>query len=287
MLSYEKMSQSTLDQQYSPSSCIDDIMVYINQYIIQSQFAYDTLRDLCFKNVQYAQEKRAVLDIFVPKGQGPFPVHVFIHGGYWQELSVNESTFAAPNFIDHEIIFIALDYTLAPDATLFRIVEQVQEGFLWILNNIEKYNGEKGNITLSGSSAGGHLVAEILAIDWKKFGYQFCPVKGACEVSGVFDLRPLARTYVNDPLGLSESDAIALSPQFHIPESSCPVIFSYGEIETDEFKRQTQDYMEAWNKAGHISQYIDMPAFNHFDIILELNNKHSPLFKAVLKQILQ
>ena len=282
----QKMNKETLNREYSPSSCIDDIMVYIQQYIDQSKTAYQQLATRCHKDVKYGPEDRSHMDIFVPDGPGPFPVHVFIHGGYWQELSKTESSFAAPNFLDHDVIFIALDYTLAPEASLFEIVDQVRCGILWILNNCENYAGNKSNITLSGSSAGGHLVAEVLSMDWHAQGYDGCPIKGACEVSGIFDLRPLVDTTVNDLLHMTTEDATALSPHFHIPADGCPVVFSYGENETSEFKRQTKEYMAAWQKSGHDARYIAMPAFNHFDIILELNNKNSPLFQAVLKQIL-
>jgi len=286
MKQYENMSKETLEREYSPSSCSDDVMIYIQKYREESQSAYQKYAAQCHKDIKYGPVNRAHMDIFVPKGDGPFPVHIFIHGGYWQELSKAESVFAAPNFLDHDIIFIALDYALAPEASLYEIVDQVRQGTLWILENIAQYGGDKDNMTLSGSSAGGHLVAEILSMDWAKQGYASCPLKGACAVSGLYDLRPLVKTYVNEPLHLTQEDAAALSPQFHLPGTSCPVIFSYGEKETNEFKRQTHDYMAAWQQAGHNAVYIDMPAFNHFDIILELGKKNSPLFKAVLAQML-
>lgn len=283
---YENMTIETLEREYSPSSCVDDIMVYIQDYSDLSEAARLKLSSQYQENVKYGPAPREYMDIFRPKGEGPFAVHVFIHGGYWQELSKAESAFAAPNFVDHNIIFIALDYTLVPEASLFEIVSQVRSAALWILNNIAEYGGDKDNITLSGSSVGAHLVAEILSMDWASHGYNHCPIKGACEVSGIYDLRPLTQTYINDPLRMTMSDAKGLSPILHIPDKSCPIVFSVGGNETNEFKRQTKDYMTAWQKAGHKASYVDMPAFNHFDIILELGNKNSPLFKAILSQIL-
>lgn len=283
---YENMTKETLEREYSPSSCVDDIMVHIQDYSDLSEAARLKLSSQYQADVKYGPAPREYMDIFIPKGKGPFAVHVFIHGGYWQELSKAESAFAAPNFLEHNSIFIALDYSLAPEASLFEIVAQARLATLWILNNIEKYGGDNNNITLSGSSAGAHLVAEILNIDWTSHSYDHCPLKGACAVSGIYDLRPLTQTYINDPLRMTLSDATALSPIFHIPKKSCPVIFSVGGNETSEFKRQTQDYMTAWQKAGHEASYVAMPAFNHFDIILELGNKNSPLFKAILSQTL-
>jgi len=194
---YHIMGKEKLEREYSPSSCIDDIAVPLGKYSSLSHAARVNLKDQCHRNVKYGPEERAHMDIFAPKGDGPFPVHIFIHGGYWQELSKEESSFAAPNFLDHNIIFIALDYTLAPDASLSQIIDQVRQGMRWIVSHIDAYGGDKDNITLSGSSAGAHLVAEILNGDG---GH--CPVKGACMVSGIYDLRPLVLTYVINAGGI-------------------------------------------------------------------------------------
>ena len=279
------MDHETLEREYSPSSCIDDIMVYINQYVKRSAKAREDLKDNLKAGVKFGPEPRSHMDVFMPNGDGPFPAHIFIHGGYWQELSKNESAFAAPNFINHDIAYIALDYTLAPEATMFEIVEQVRSGIISILKNAEKFGINPENITISGSSAGGHLVAEILSMDWKAYGFDQCPIKGALAISGVYDLEPLVSTYVNEPLKMTVEDARALSPIYHIPEECCPIIFTYGENETSEFKRQTHDYMDACLRIGHSCRYIDMPSVNHFDIVFALNDKDSPLFQAVLNQI--
>lgn len=279
------MDHETLNREYSPSSCIDDIMVFINEYIDESKKAHDALKDNMTPDVKYGPEERSHMDIFIPDGDGPFPVHIFIHGGYWQQLSKNESAFAAPNFIEHDVIFIALDYTLAPEANMFEIVDQTRRGIISILKNAHKFGGDEKNITISGSSAGGHLVAEVISTDWKEYGFDSCPLKGALAISGVFDLEPIVDTYVNDPLKMTKQDAHDLSPLHHIPNESCPIIFTVGENETSEFHRQTAEYMKACNKKGISTSYVEMPIFNHFDIVMNLNKKESPLFQAVFSQI--
>jgi hypothetical protein len=41
----------------------------------------------------------------------------------------------------------------------------------------------------------------------------------------------------------------------------------------------------ACKEKGIKTSFVEMPGFNHFDIALDLNNKDSPLFQAVLDQI--
>ena len=84
---------------------------------------------------------------------------------------------------------------------------------------------------------------------------------------------------------MTKEDAHKLSPLYHVPNHSCPIIFTVGENETSEFHRQTNEYMNACNQKGIETSFIEILGFNHFDIALELNKKDSPLFQAVLKQI--
>ncbi len=247
---YHHMDHETLTREYSPSSCVDDIMVYIQQYIDESARVRKACADNFKPDIKYGPEERSSMDMFIPKGDGPFPIHIFIHGGYWQELSKNESAFGVENFLEHNVIYIALDYTLAPDATLYEIVDQAKRGVISVLKNAHKFNGDPDNITISGSSAGGHLVAQVMSMNWQEHGYEKCPLKGALAISGVFDLEPLVNTYVNDPLKLTVDDAKDLSPLYHIPTESCPLVVTYGENETEEFKRLTHEYMDACLRAG-------------------------------------
>ena len=109
MKPYHTMDHETLEREYSPSSCIDDIMVFIKQYIDESKKAHRILKDVMKPDVKYGPEQRSNMDLFVPKSDQLLPIHVFIHGGYWQELSKNESAFAAPNFIGNNVIFIFIE----------------------------------------------------------------------------------------------------------------------------------------------------------------------------------
>lgn len=283
---YRGMDQETLQGQYSPSSCIDDINIYISQYVDLSAKEKKHLKSHLQENIRYGPGIRENMDIFIPAGKGPHPVHVFIHGGYWQELSKNESSFPASNFLNHDIIFVALDYCLAPDATVPEIIDQVRRGMIWIYEFIDFHGGDPTNITLSGSSAGGHLVTEVLSTDWQACGLDKCPFKGGTAMSGVYDLTPLIYTDINEPLHLTEENVRDVSPLYHLPGDSCEMIFCYGDNETSEFKRQTQAYEKAWRSKNLPCQIFEMTGFNHFDAPLELANPDSRLFKAILQQVL-
>ena len=106
-------------------------------------------------------------------------------------------------------------------------------------------------------------------------------VKGACAISGIFDLEPIRLSEVNEWAKLDEAAARRLSPIRHLPERGCPLIVSYGGNETAEFKRQTDDYADAWRAAGFDATYVDMSETNHFDIVFDYQNPDGRLTRAV------
>lgn len=63
------------------------------------------------------------------------------------------------------------------------------------------------------------------------------------------------------------------------------LMVSYGESETTECKRQSDDYVAAWRERGFPGQYVPMPGTNHYDIVLTLNDPHSPLTRAIFDQM--
>jgi arylformamidase len=108
-------------------------------------------------------------------------------------------------------------------------------------------------------------------------------IAGAVLLSGLYDLTPLVDTHINDWMHLSLGDAQRNSPILTLPKHGPPILVSYGSNETAAFKRQSHDYLSAWQAKGFKGEYIDMPDTNHFDLVLHLNRLESPLVQKLLK----
>ena len=284
---YATFDQSELDREYSPSSCIDDINVYLEEFVRTSKAAKDdALRSgSCDLDLQYGPGEEETLDLFLPTESGSAPLHVFIHGGYWQLLSKNESCFAAPMFQRSGSYFAALNYTLAPHQTLTGIVEENRRAVIWLYENADKWGFDRDRIYLSGHSAGAHIAMMLLLTDWTTFGLPADAIKGVCAVSGVFDLEPVRLCYVNDVVAMHADEAERNSPILHKHLNHCPVIFSYGANETAEFKRQTDDYEKVLNEVGMPATLEEIADRNHFDVILDFADANSWLSQQVLSQM--
>ena len=80
------------------------------------------------------------------------------------------------------------------------------------------------------------LGAMIAADGWQtEYGVPADIVKGACLISGLYDLEPLRHTRVNEWVRLTARSARRNSPQFHLPRPNGRVVVVVGGRETDEF----------------------------------------------------
>ncbi len=283
MTQYRNFGAAELDAQYNARATTPNVLDILAQYAEQSARARAALP--CELDVAYGDHPDEALDIF-PAARPGAPVFVFIHGGYWRALNKSDSSNMAPTFTQAGATVVAVNYSLAPGASLDTIVDQCRRALAWIHRNIARHNGDARRIHVCGSSAGGHLVGMMLADGWHaEYGVPQDVVAGAIPLSGLFDLAPIPLTHINAWMKLSDADARRNSPMMHLPMQGCPMIVSYGETETAEFKRQTDDYLAAWRARGFPGTYVPMPGTNHFDLVLTLNDAASPLTRAILRQM--
>ncbi len=194
--------------------------------------------------------------LLVEAGPGA-PLLVFVHGGYWQALSAADSLFLAPAALDRGWSYAAVEYTLAPAATLPAMVEECRTALGALAGALAM---APSATVLSGHSAGAHLAAMVALVQPSPL-----PLDLLLLVSGVYDLRPLVHTTVNDPLGLDEPSAAALSPMLLPLTAHPPTLVTWGENDTDAFKAQGRAFAQRLGAAT-----MESPGHHHFDIVDEI-----------------
>jgi arylformamidase len=260
------------ERDYSPSSCIGgDYQPFIRAYVEQSAAARRAQAPV---TVRYGATDTQTLDLFVPAGVARPPVLVFFHGGYWQELSKRESAFAAPHCLAEGIAFAAVDYTLAPEATLDEIVVECRAALAWLVRHGAAAGIDPARLVVAGSSAGAHLAAMVALAAGDT-------VRGAVLVSGVYDLAPLIGTSIDKALHLDSATAARNSP-LHLPLKGFPRgLVCWGEIETGAFKQQSRAFAAALRAAGGQCEDFEIAGRNHFDVILDLADPAAELGRRV------
>jgi arylformamidase len=271
------------ERQYSPSSCVAAIAPYLEAYAARSRDAEQRFR--CQNNLLWGDGPDETFDYF-PAASADAPLLVYFHGGYWQELSKNESLFAAPDCVTNGIAFAAIDYTLAPRATLGPIVEQCRQAIASLHRQAPALGFDPRRIYVSGNSAGAHLAAMLLMEGWQAArGIPDDAVAGVVLLSGIYDLEPLTGTYIDAALHLTAEDVATLSPLRLKRGRPLKTIVAWGENETAEFKRQSRAFSRALVSSGFPVSAFEVAGTNHFDIVFGLADRESVLGQATVELI--
>jgi len=264
---WREMTADERSVAYSPSSMLDGPLdPYIQAYIDKSAAAYAACSDV--QTIRYGDRESTTVDLVVPPSDSPAPLHIFIHGGYWQELSKKESFFPATDTLAHGMAFAAVDYTLCPQASLDEIVAECCRAVSRLIGEADSLNIDPTRVILSGSSAGAHLAAMCCL----KLPPAHRPA-AAVLISGIFELEPLIGTYVNDAVGMDLETARRNSPAFDDLTEFPRALIAWGEHETDEFKRQSRHFAVLLASAGRPVEMIEVAGRNHFDIVEDIANE--------------
>ena len=278
---FRHYDRTALDAEYNNRAKVKDAMDWIARYGAVSARARAEL-PMQF-DVPYGPHHAERADIFPAAGPGPAPVHVFIHGGYWHRLDKADFSFVARAF--REAATVVVNYALVPTVDLDEQVRQVRASVAWVHANARSFGGDSSRITVSGHSAGGHLVAMLLATEWSRFGAPADVIKAGCGFSGLYDLEPIRLCYLNDVLGLTPEAARRNSPVHLKPTGRVPLILAVGADEGPEYHRQTNDLAAAWRAHGTPIDIVDAAGLNHFTIVAELERPNSALARAIRKQM--
>ncbi|SVD30241.1 uncharacterized protein METZ01_LOCUS383095, partial [marine metagenome] len=76
-----------------------------------SGFRFDRTKDIVYKEID---GKKLKLNAYVPKGDGPFPAVLVVHGGAWRAGSRTQLTMYAKSLTRRGYSCFAIDYRLAP-----------------------------------------------------------------------------------------------------------------------------------------------------------------------------
>jgi arylformamidase len=226
-------------------------------------------------DIRYGPKPRNGIDYF-KSGAEDAPLFAFIHGGYWQRNRKETFSFISAGPNAHGIDVAHIGYTLAPEATLTEITQEIDAALAQLVTESDVLGFQPGRVVLSGWSAGGHLAAH---------GARNATVAAAMPISGVFDLEPVRHTYINDKVHITESEADALSPFRHIGPDTKPFLVAVGGAELPELRRQSKDYADALEKAGYDVELMMPEGKDHFSVMETLADPDGALCQGLVRLI--
>jgi acetyl esterase/lipase len=255
------------------------------------------------KNVAYAplgaDPDRHKLDLYLPKGPGPHPVVIFIHGGYWQ-YGGRQETFGVYARLGRrlaraETIGVVISYRLSPRYRYPVHTEDVAAAIASTVKNVEKHGGDPSRIYLVGHSAGGHL-AMVAALEprWLGMhGVSASALAGVVSISGVYDVNHLARSSygarnVRRVFGADEELWRRASPVNLISKKpKTQFLMAIGDDDEGMLKEQHVEMMRALRKVNADAVEVEVVDRNHNTVVTELFSETDQLGEQIFEMIKQ
>jgi arylformamidase len=225
-------------------------------------------------DIPYAPGARTAFDLY-PATDREAPCLVFIHGGYWLRNSRELFAVYGEGLALAGWSIAMPGYTLAPQASLAEIVQEIGAALDWLADHGPAH-GIAGRVVLAGWSAGAQLAALHL-------GHRL--VAAGLAISGVYDLKPLRDTALNETLKLTDEEVATLSPVLSPPTSPKPLAIAYGTRELPALVHDSRK-LHAIRSAAHApGPLLPIAGADHFTILEELRRPKGQLARAAQRLI--
>jgi len=237
-------------------------------------------------DVAYGDGPRQKLDLFLPESRnGPAPVHIFIHGGYWRANDRENYHFIAESVLQAGAIAVFPEYTLMPGARMAQLVGEVRQAALWVGAHIGEHGGDPSRISASGHSAGAHLASYLSALAPHEHGFPATRIKALLLVSGIYDLRPITTSFLQPEIGLTPEEVNEWSPFEAIQAPETRITLAVGKAETEPFHVQAQDFAFAAEKRGAQVERLTVSGHDHMTIVRDMGRPETRMGQLVMEAV--
>jgi acetyl esterase/lipase len=151
-------------------------------------------------NVEYLRRGDASLKgtLYTPKGEGPFPCVIAVHGGGWRLATTDVFNNFAPWLASQGYVVFTPTYTQVKkgEPSYPAAIQDIRAAVQFMRGKAAEFNIAADRIALMGESAGGHLASMVaLAGDDERFRADIgafpdvsTKVKAVAPIYGIYDL---------------------------------------------------------------------------------------------------
>ena len=216
--------------------------------------------------------------IYQPKGPGPFPTVLDLHGGAWNRKDRFAEEPMDRALAASGLLVVAVDMTIAPEAPYPACMLDANWSVRWLKANAAKWNGDGSTIGVYGSSSGGH-VAELLALRPHDQRYGAIPLANApnvdATVAWVAMRSPVSNTFARyqnaerrKNEGMIKNNKVFFSPWETIHESNPqeilerkekvslpPLLIMQGALDDNVLPEMQEKFASTYRAAGGSCDY--------------------------------
>jgi acetyl esterase len=216
--------------------------------------------------------------IYQPKGAGPFPTVLDLHGGAWNAKDRHAEEPMDRSLASSGLLVVAVDMTLASEAPYPACVQDANYGVRWVKSKAASWNGDPSKLGIYGSSSGGQ-VAELLVMRPHDSRYNAIPLAAASNFDATVAYAAM-RSPVSDPLArfknaekhnreaMVKNHALFFVPwdtihesnpqeilDRHEPVSLAPLLIMAGALDDNVLPEIQEKFVAAYRAAGGEVQF--------------------------------
>ena len=216
--------------------------------------------------------------IYQPKGPGPFPTVLDLHGGAWNRKDRFAEEPMDRALAASGLLVVAVDLTVASEAPYPACVQDANYAVRWLKANAATWNGDASKLGIYGSSSGGH-VAELLAMRPNDPRYAAIPLAGAANVDAtvayVATRSPISNTFARyenaerrGNANMIKNNKVFFSPWETIHESNpqemldreekvtlVPLLIMQGALDDNVLPQMQEKFAKTYQTAGGACEY--------------------------------
>jgi acetyl esterase len=203
--------------------------------------------------------------IYSPRGEGPFPILVYLHGGGWVVGDLEANDADCRTLVNAaECVVVSVEYRLSPEYHFPLPAEDAYWAMCWVAENSARLSGDGAPIAVGGMSAGGNLAAVVALMAQDRGGPSL-----ACQVLtvpvidfnfGTESYRENGEDYIltrdemewfwGQYLATPEQGANPYASPLRAPDLSCLPPALVQTAEYDPLRDEGQAYAERLTAAG-------------------------------------
>lgn len=251
------------------------------------------------KNIPYIDPKhpdfdakKHVLNLFYPEtGNAAVPMMVYIHGGTWISGSGDLYSPLGRNLAHLGIAVAIINYRLGDTTNYMGMGADCAAAVKWVYEHAARYHADPERITVCGHSAGGHLSA-LISLDPGYFEALQLPnpIK-ACILIDAFGLN--IETFIRKQFGQSyiyyiekvftkdEANWTKASPITYVGERKLPFYVLTGGSTYPFVLADNASFIGELRRLHCDVLYESIPGKNHMEMIVQMENSHSPMYEKL------
>ena len=223
---------------------------------------FERISDLVYHQ---ANDEELKADAYVPRGDGPHPAVLVVHGGAWRAGNKSQLARVAELLAGRGYTAMAINYRLAPKHKFPAQIEDCRAAVKYLRDNAAKLKVDTKRVGAFGYSAGGHLSA-LLGTESKDETLKLqavCCGGAPCDFRKTPNFLPTLSYWLGGTRGENPNIYEQASPAAFVSKDNCPMFFFHGADDSLVRLNQPEGMVEALKAVSVPAELYVVPDAGH------------------------